>query len=426
MRAKLTDTFLKKSLKDLPKTGRKIVWDTELPCFGLQVMASGVRSFICQYRACDAAGTRGKSRRMKLGGSMNAAGLEQARNEARAILGRISGAKATGQSADPLGERQAQEARNRAIRQANADAGRFTMRALFNAYTRSKAFRAQRKHENVAAGIALHLVPRLGGVAVYELTRHQISEAIDDIAAKVGPGAAIAAFSRLRATLNWYAAAKKTAIPDLPGNDNFTVPIVKGMAPSKGKPRERTLTDDEIRKLWGAANDAGQFGRLVKFLLLTGMRRDEARLMTRAELGENQVEIPAERYKTGKTFVAPLSAQAKVILAEIPANDWDLVFHGPNGKGLDYHILKGKLDKAARVTGYTLHDLRRTARSLMSRIGVQADVGERCLGHVVGGIRGVYDKHSYYREKLAAYEALAAEIDRINGANIVRFPAAAG
>jgi len=57
--------------------------------------------------------------------------------------------------------------------------------------------------------------------------------------------------------------------------------------------------------------------------------------------------------------------------------------------------------------------LRRTARSLMSRAGVPSDHAERCLGHVIGGVRGVYDRHEYHREKARAFEALAAEIARI-------------
>ena len=65
------------------------------------------------------------------------------------------------------------------------------------------------------------------------------------------------------------------------------------------------------------------------------------------------------------------------------------------------------------MTGWTLHDLRRTARSLMSRAGIPSDHAERCLGHVIGGVRGVYDRHEFHAEKKRAYEALAAQIDRI-------------
>jgi integrase len=72
--------------------------------------------------------------------------------------------------------------------------------------------------------------------------------------------------------------------------------------------------------------------------------------------------------------------------------------------------MKAALNCASGVTGWTLHDLRRTARSLMSRAGVPSDHAERCLGHVIGGVRGVYDRHQYREEMLLAYEKLAALI----------------
>jgi hypothetical protein len=49
----------------------------------------------------------------------------------------------------------------------------------------------------------------------------------------------------------------------------------------------------------------------------------------------------------------------------------------------------------------------------MSRAGVQSDIAERCLGHVIGGVRGIYDRHRYLEEMRHAYEALAAQIERI-------------
>jgi integrase len=74
---------------------------------------------------------------------------------------------------------------------------------------------------------------------------------------------------------------------------------------------------------------------------------------------------------------------------------------------------KAAFDKACGVTGWTLHDLRRTARSLMSRAGIDADHAERALGHVIPGVRGVYDRHEFRDEKRRAFEALAAQIERI-------------
>ena len=62
---------------------------------------------------------------------------------------------------------------------------------------------------------------------------------------------------------------------------------------------------------------------------------------------------------------------------------------------------------------WTIHDLRRTARSLLSRAGVRPDISERVMGHAIVGVEGVYDRHRYDVEKAHALQALADLIDRI-------------
>lgn len=74
---------------------------------------------------------------------------------------------------------------------------------------------------------------------------------------------------------------------------------------------------------------------------------------------------------------------------------------------------KASVDQACGVRGWTFHDLRRTARTLLSRAGINADIGERCLGHAIQGVRGTYDRFEYATEKRHAFEALAATIERI-------------
>ena len=69
--------------------------------------------------------------------------------------------------------------------------------------------------------------------------------------------------------------------------------------------------------------------------------------------------------------------------------------------------------KIAPLPNWTLHDLRRTAKTLMVRAGVRPDISERVLGHVIAGVEGTYDRHSYVDEKRDALEKLAALIGRI-------------
>jgi integrase len=150
---------------------------------------------------------------------------------------------------------------------------------------------------------------------------------------------------------------------------------------------------------------------------LSGVRRNEAARMTRSELDGNDWLIPAARVKAKRDFLVPLSSAAAAVLAELPLMGTPRsapVFTHDGQRPLGgFSKAKISFDKVCGVSGWTIHDLRRTARTLMTRAGVDSNHAERCLGHVIGGVRGVYDRHEYYEEKKAAFEKLATQIDRI-------------
>jgi integrase len=203
----------------------------------------------------------------------------------------------------------------------------------------------------------------------------------------------------IRKVMNWHSSR----------SDDFRSPVVRGMARDPGIARDRILTDDELRSIW-SASEGSLLGSYVRFLLLTAARRSEAAGMERSEIVSGDWTLPASRNKTNQDLVRPLS---KAALATLPPPNGQFVF-GRNGRPLnDFGGLKAKLDEASGVTGWTLHDLRRTARSLMSRAGIPTDHAERCLGHVIGGVRGTYDRHEYYNEKARAFDALASLVARI-------------
>jgi len=216
--------------------------------------------------------------------------------------------------------------------------------------------------------------------------------------------------SYLRRVLNWHATR----------SDEFRTPITRGMARTKPaeRARDRILTDDEIRAVWAATGEMqNAFGPLVRYILLTACRRDEVAEMRRGEMVGDIWTIPAARNKGKRDHVVPLSKAAQRVLSAVPViGDGKLVFtHDGRRHVGGFSKFKARLEHTSGTTGWTLHDLRRTARSLMSRAGVNADIAERCLGHVINGIRGVYDRHEYLAEKRQAFEALAALIDTIVG-----------
>jgi integrase len=244
--------------------------------------------------------------------------------------------------------------------------------------------------------------PVLGAVKIDAIRRTDIVRLLDKIEDERGPVMADKVLALLSKVFSWHASR----------SDEFRSPLVRGMRRSRPKERarERILTDDEIRLVWHKAS--GTFGSLLRFILLTASRRSEAAQMTWGEIDGAVWTLPALRNKTKVDLIRPLSRMALDQLG--PHVDGQFVFPTRNGKPItDFWKHKLDFDKASGVSGYTIHDLRRTARSLLSRAGVNADVAERCLGHVIGGVRGIYDRHEYFEEKKRAFEALALQIDRI-------------
>ena len=176
------------------------------------------------------------------------------------------------------------------------------------------------------------------------------------------------------------------------------------------------LTDNELRAIWKTAEARGgdPFGALLRFLLLTAARRGEGAGLTWDEFDDARWTLPARRNKVKLDLIRPLSTAARALLASRPRiEDCPYVFTYGKKPVATFSQSKDEFDGACGVSGWTLHDLRRTARTLMSRAGVNPDHAERCLGHVMPGIRDNYDRHEFYEEKRIAFEALAAQIERI-------------
>jgi integrase len=270
--------------------------------------------------------------------------------------------------------------------------------------------------------------PAIGKLGIYEIRRSHVIAMLDDIADgkggededRGGPVEADRVLAYIRKAFNWWAAR----------DDEFTPPIIKGMTRSKPKERarKRVLADDEIRDLWSALDStkyiSDAYRRVVRTLLLTATRLNEAARMSADEIDGDVWTIPASRYKTKLDHVVPLTEAARAAIGK--AQQDGFVFSTNGGKrpingfakvktAIDTEI--AKIRKAAGrppMPAWVFHDLRRTARSLMSRTKlVPTDHAERALGHVIGGVRETYDRHEYLDEKRQAFEALAALVDRI-------------
>jgi len=391
MRIKLTPAFVTGATA-APDAERTTYWDAAQPGFGLMVTRNGHRSYVVQYRA------GGRSKRMHLKTGLT---LREARKEAKALLGSVA------KDRDPLAERRKAE-------RAKSD----TLNAIVAEYLarEGRRLRTIDERRNVLNRLVL---PTLGSRQINDISRRDIVRLLDRIADKNGAPMADHTLAYLRHVMNWHVSR----------SDDFRSPIVRGMARTKPsqRRRQRTLTDAELRAVWRAAKASqSAFGYLVLFLLLTATRRNEAAHMRRGEVSGDEWTIPQERYKTGLELVIPLSDAAQAVLAAMPKIGKSGLVFTTDGK----HPLSGfskfkstfdakvlailrERDPGVTLPRWTLHDLRRTARSLMSRASVPADHAERCLGHVIGGVRGTYDRHLYLAEKRHAFAALAALVERI-------------
>ena len=376
MKAKkaLTDRGIR-ALPPAPKGKRRIVWDAIVPGLGIRVTDSGAKSYVLVVRYPGSPHPTPRSL-----GTFGTLTLEAARIKAREWHSLIE------QGIDP--EVQAETKRAE------------TFRAIATEYFRRKA-KDLRSRPFSEAALERLVYPTLGARPIHAINRSDIVRLVDKIEDERGPARANQVLGLMGRVFNWHATR----------SDTFRSPIVRGMARATNGARSRILSDDELRSIW-RASEGNLFGSLIRFLLLTAARRDEARLMKRSEISNGDWVIPASRYKTNLEHLVPLSKAAAGMLPL--RSDSELIFTA-NGTAPIGSLSKHKrsLDEASGTSGWTLHDLRRTARSLMSRAGINADIAERCLGHVIPGVRGVYDRHEYYREKKHAFEALASLIERI-------------
>jgi integrase len=362
------------------------------PGFAVRVTSSGVKSFVRFYRAGGKSyiKTLGRWSEKATGASLTVLqGIIDAQKDARAVR----------DGADPRPER------TRRLEEGEKISGVLTVAGLIDRYVDRMRKRGEmRTVERVAQALDRLVKPRIGKLSIYEVRRRHIVDMLDGIEDSSGPVMADRVLSYVRKAFKWRAVE----------DDDLTLPFIPGMTRTKPKERARAriLGDDEIRAIWRHTESGDPFSRYVRFLLLTAARRSEASSMTWPEIAGTDWVLPATRNKTKVELVRPLSAAAVAVLPK--RGDSAYVFT------LDGRTPLGGVSRRAAIlceqsgtAGWWIHDLRRTARSLMARAGVPSDHAERCLGHVLPGVRGVYDRHLYHAEMAKAYEALAGLIGRI-------------
>jgi integrase len=381
-----------------PKIERYEAWEDGRTGLGVRVSPKGRKSFIYMYRF------GGKARRMGLG-TCPAISLASARVKhanAKELL-----AKGT----DP-GARQTE--RKRAERDAE------TVAELIEEYFEKWARPRKRSAAEDERQLRKDVLPVWGKRKAKEITRRDVITLLDGIAERGSPIQANRTLAVIRKMFNF---AISRDIVD-------ATPVAMVKAPAKENQRDRVLSADEIRTLWKGLDTApmSEGVKLVlKLQLATAQRKGEiaGAALSEFDFEENVWTIPAERSKNGQAHRVPLSPLALKLIHEarehagspptLLPSPW--LFPSPAVDGpitpnsINYAVYRTL--PAIGLVNVTPHDLRRTAASGMTSLGITRLVVSKILNHVETGVTAVYDRHSYDREKKAALEAWAARLEEI-------------
>jgi integrase len=421
-KVRLTDRYVT-ALK-APAKGSMDVLDAVQRGLALRVWASGVKSWSLR------AARNGKRVRVNLG-TWPAIGIAEARQKAAEALAAIENGR------DPNAEKR--EARRRA--QAERERARrgipATLLELINAREKHRAVTARGKGWQEERRVLLSGLAPLLDKPLSELTADAIMKRVRRLQDAGAPVAANRLAQYTKATLRWAQNEYGLAC----GVDPAAI-----RKPASEKPRERVLRDDELRAIWSVLDLFGTRGQLYRMALLSGQRRGEVAAMAWRQIEESAGLWHVSVSKTGRAHVLPLSLAMRRLLDSMGDGraPEGLVFASAGGRGLDNwartHKTIGRaasielhrrrqmpgapeIDpaKVAPMENWTIHDLRRTAATLLGRVGTRPEIIERILGHAHptgGALASVYQRYNALPEMREALDSLARLLGRIVGVDL--------
>jgi integrase len=357
-----------------------IHFDDDIAGFGLRIREGGSRTWIYQYRVA------GKQRRLIIG-SARAVPLPLAREHA----GRLEAEVRLG--GDP--------AMKKEITRHEAET---VFGVLADQYLQARAPKWRPATADAATRHLKVYAKTLNRAPVGSISQRNVANLLNRVAATAGDVSANRFRSSLQSFFAWVL-GEGIRLPE--GNPAAHTNV------REEKPRDRALSDDELRKVWNAAGD-NDYGRIVKLLVLTGQRAREIAELEFAEVTDDTIELPAVRTKNKRPHSVPLSGPALAILAGIDRGDRVHVFGRGATPFSGFSKAKEILDaRTGALKPWTIHDLRRTCATGMANIGIQPHIVEAALNHVSGhrrGVAGIYNKSSYTVEVGAALERWGAHV----------------
>lgn len=257
-----------------------------------------------------------------------------------------------------------------------------------------------------------YVYPEWKGRAFEDIKRSDVISLRSDIAENHGARQADTVFAIIRGIMKWY--------EDEGDDDNYVCPIKqrkrKNALESGG--RDRILNNEEIRAVWKAADHLGLYGSLLKLLLLTAQRREKVVTMKWTDISGDIWTIPREpreKSNAGSLRLPPLAVDILNSIDKVAGCSF--VFAGRYRDKHFNSFSQGKTELNAKLppnmAHWTLHDLRRTARTIMTDLNISDRVAEQVLGHTVQGVERVYNRSQYLAQKADALQRLADHIKYI-------------
>jgi integrase len=400
--------FVRKQLSDrgvkvakAPEAGRTEILDSIIPQLALRITENGAKSYVVRTRIA------GRQVRKKLGDAA-VLSLDEARDLAGDVL------KFAKRGVDILDQR---EKEAEAAAYAATAAQRLEWTKIREQFVEDYAKPNQRQWEETERIFKNYVDPAWKGRLLTAIDRDDVLELVLKIKKQHGVYMANRTLAHVRKLFNWAALQPKML---------KATPIVRGMAQPGEKSRDRVLSDAELRVIWEAATTLhSPFRQYIHLLMLTGQRTGEIKALERPEINatEQLIEFSGAKYKNKRPHVVPMTPMVVEIVATLPVLDDCPYLVTTNGKtSIDCDTyLKDKLDEAIKAAGHKPikdwrpHDIRRTVRTNLSKLGISSDIGERVMGHVIGGVRGVYDRHSFNDEKRRALTAWENYLSRVIG-----------
>lgn len=278
---------------------------------------------------------------------------------------------------------------------------------LFEAFLRHRRARGEARLDEVERSLRRDVVPVLGSLQCSIIRPRDVAAVLDRIVERGAPVQANRVRSHLARIFRWGMERELVE----------TNPALVLSKPHRERARDRVLSDAEIAALWRALELRHPTLRhLFRFLLLTGLRPSEARLLTWQDVDAHSARVPAERAKSRREHRAPLSGLAHEVLES--QRDLGLagamVFPSPKAgpKPLELSSLSHMARRLGEELGFSWrpHDLRRTCASGLARLGATREVVRRVLGHADPDVTGRYDRHTYEDEALRALEQWAGHV----------------